>query len=56
MGDPTVVEENVLLEFAGTVDYGPGYPVPTQNGPLPAQDDPGPTKVTTSASTQTASR
>ncbi|MBV9661217.1 MAG: hypothetical protein JO337_08680 [Acidimicrobiales bacterium] len=45
MGDPTVVEQNVLLGFAGTADYGPAYPVPTANGPVPAQDDPGPTKV-----------
>jgi phospholipase C len=46
MGDPTVVEENVLLGFAGTADYGPAYPVPTENAPVPAQDDPGPNKVT----------
>jgi hypothetical protein len=45
MGDPTVVEQNVLLGFAGTADYGPAYPVPTSNGPIPAQDDPGPTRV-----------
>jgi phospholipase C len=46
MGDATVVEQNVLLGFAGTADYGPAYPVPASNGPLPTQDDPGPTKVT----------
>jgi len=46
MGDPTVVEQNVLLGFAGTADYGPAYPVPAKNGPVPAQDDPGPGKVT----------
>lgn len=45
MGDPTVIEQNVLLGFAGTADYGPAYPVPARNAPLPAQDDPGPTKV-----------
>ena len=56
MGDPTVVEENVLLGFAGTADYGPAYPVPTQNGPVPAQDDPGPTKVTTTAKARAASK
>jgi phospholipase C len=48
MGDPEAVEENVLLGFAGTADYGPAYPVPTKNGPIPAQDDPGPKKVTRS--------
>jgi len=45
MGDPTVVEQNVLLGFAGTADYGPAYPVPAGNGPVPEQDDPGPTRV-----------
>ena len=45
MGDPTVVEQNVLLGFAGTADYGPAYPVPTANKPVPSQDDPGPGKV-----------
>ena len=45
MGDPTVVEQNVLLGFAGTNDYGPAYPVPTSNGPVPKQGDPGPTHV-----------
>jgi phospholipase C len=48
MGDPEAVEENVLLGFAGTADYGPAYPVPAENGPVPAQDDPGPRKVTIS--------
>ncbi len=47
MGDPTVVEQNVLLGFAGTADYGPAYPVPASNGPVPAQNDPGPARVTT---------
>ncbi|HET9078382.1 MAG TPA: alkaline phosphatase family protein [Acidimicrobiales bacterium] len=46
MGDPTVVEQNVLLGFAGTADYGPAYPVPPANGPVPAQDDPGPGRTT----------
>lgn len=46
MGDPTVVEQNVLLGFAGTGDYGPAYPVPQSNGPVPAQDDPGPGRTT----------
>ena len=45
MGDPTVVEQNVLLGFAGTADYGPAYPVPAANGPVPARDDPGPGTV-----------
>ena len=45
MGDPTVVEQNVLLGFAGTDDYGPAYPVPTSNRSVPKQDDPGPTRV-----------
>jgi hypothetical protein len=45
MGDPTVVEENVQLGFAGIADYGPAYPVPTSNGPIPSQDDPGPSRV-----------
>lgn len=45
MGDPTVVEQNVLLGFAGTADYGPAYPVPADNRPVPEQDDPGPTRV-----------
>jgi phospholipase C len=45
MGDPTIVEQNVLLGFAGTADYGPAYPAPAHNGPVPAQDDPGPTRV-----------
>ena len=53
MGDPSVVEQNVLLGFAGTADYGPAYPVPTANGPLPAQDDPGPAKVTPARSAVT---
>jgi phospholipase C len=51
MGDPTVVEQNVLLGFAGTADYGPAYPVPAANAPVPAQDDPGPHRV---APTRTA--
>jgi phospholipase C len=46
MGDPTVVEQNVLLGFAGTDDYGPAYPVPSSNRPAPVQDDPGPSRVT----------
>jgi phospholipase C len=50
MGDPTVVEQNVLLGFAGTDDYGPAYPVPSGNGPVPAQDDPGPSRVTSGRS------
>src|SRR5262249_40235593 len=45
MGAPAVVEENVLLGFAGTSDYGPAYPVPASNGPVPGQDDPGPSRV-----------
>jgi phospholipase C len=50
MGDPTVVEQNVLLGFAGTADYGPAYPVPSVNAPLPAQDDPGPTRKASTSS------
>ena len=46
MGDPTVVEQNVLLGFAGTADYGPAYPVPTSNEAIPSQNDPGPHRTT----------
>ena len=55
MGDPTVVEQNVLLGFAGTDDYGPAYPVPASNRSVPRQDDPGPTRVApTRAATPTS--
>jgi phospholipase C len=54
MGDPTVVEQNVFLGFAGTADYGPAYPVPASNGPVPAQNDPGPKKVATARVAQGA--
>ena len=53
MGDPTVVEQNVLLGFAGIADYGPAYPVPTTNRPVPAQSDPGPARTTPSVLSST---
>jgi phospholipase C len=45
--DPDLMEQN-LLGSLGTADYGPAYPVPTANGPVPAQDEPGPTRTTRS--------
>jgi phospholipase C len=45
MGDPDVAEQN-LLGSLGTADFGPAYPVPTMNGPIPGQDEPGPARVT----------
>ncbi|HET6917802.1 MAG TPA: alkaline phosphatase family protein, partial [Acidimicrobiales bacterium] len=41
---PDVFEQNLVNSLAGTVDDGQAYPVPTQNAPVPYQDDPGPTK------------
>ena len=45
MTDPGVAEQNLLASL-GTADYGPAYPPPDRNGPLPGQTEPGPTRVT----------
>jgi len=44
---PDVFEQNLINSLTGTVDDGQAYPVPTQNAPIPAQDDPGPSNRTT---------
>ena len=45
MADPEVAEESLLGSF-GTADFGPAYPVPTTNRPVPGQTDPGPRHTT----------
>jgi phospholipase C len=43
---PDIAEQNLLNSLAGTIDDGEAYPVPAKNSPLPAQDDPGPSRTT----------
>lgn len=45
MADPGVAEQSLLASL-GTADYGPAYPVPERNGPVPGQTESGPSKVT----------
>jgi phospholipase C len=43
---PDIAEQSLLDSLSGTLDYAQAYPVPSQNPPMPAQDDPGPSRIT----------